>query len=57
MSSGQGSRDEFENWVAKREKLGDHENWLSRPKEKAVGLNVGAGAPSVTRRVGAGSVN
>jgi hypothetical protein len=30
MSSGQDSRDEFENWVAEREKLGDHENWLFR---------------------------
>lgn len=30
MSSGQESCDEFEKWVAEREKLSDHENWLFR---------------------------
>lgn len=30
MSSGQDSRDKFDNWVSEREKLGDHANWLFR---------------------------
>lgn len=30
MSSGQESRDKFERWVAEREQLGDHENWVFR---------------------------